>query len=145
MTHLIISYPRSLAIIFCFLLALNCATALAEAADVSGTWESQYNFGDVSEVMTANIQQVGENILGSFSVVQNPTGEEYSGIIFGTIEGDKVKAYYLATRESGSKDPRMDLTFTDARLIDENTISGTYYFKNSDQAEASGDYEARKI
>ena len=145
MTRLVRSDPRALAIILCCLLAQLSAATLASAADVSGTWESQYNFGEVSEVMTAKIQQVGENILGSYAVVQKPSGEEYSGIIFGTIVGDKVKAYYLATRESGSKDPRLDLTYTDARLIDENTIRGTYYFKGSDQSETSGDYEAKKI
>jgi len=48
---------------------------------------TKYQFGTAEEVMTANIQQVGENLLGSFSV-QPSSGDKYSGIIFGTVRID---------------------------------------------------------
>jgi hypothetical protein len=61
--------------------------ASATEWDLTGTWESKYQFGTLEEVMTANIQQVGENILGSFTVKPS-TGNDYSGIIFGTVMGE---------------------------------------------------------
>ena len=54
----------------------------AWAADLTGVWESKYDFGGAEEVMTANISQAGEDLSGTFSV-QSSSGEEYSGVIFG--------------------------------------------------------------
>ncbi len=139
------SHQKVMAVMLCSLLAQLGTAALASASDVSGTWESEYNFGDMSEVMTAKIQQVGESIIGSYVSVQSPSGEENSGVLFGTIVGDKIKVYYLGASEGTGKDPRVDITYTDARLIDGNTIRGTYYYRDSDQAETSGDYEARRV
>jgi hypothetical protein len=73
-------------LIFC-LLVQSSNLALAKGKDLTGTWESKYQFGTAKEVMTANIQQVGENLLGSFSV-QPSSGDKYSGIIFGTVRID---------------------------------------------------------
>ena len=88
--------------------------------------------------MTANIQQVGENLLGSFQVLSD-SGEGYSGIIFGNVVGDKVKANYLYVRSS-----QVGITFTDARIVDRNTIRGTYYVQDSDMNNVSGQYEATR-
>jgi len=117
--------------------------SLAENWDVTGTWESEYQFGSVNEVMTANVQQIGENILGSFQVKPS-SGDSYSGIIFGTINGDTVKANYLSVRSSTGKDPQVVITFVDGRIIDRNMISGTYYVQDSDMNAISGKYEARR-
>ncbi|MDF0592136.1 hypothetical protein P0O24_00850 [Methanotrichaceae archaeon M04Ac] len=114
-------------------------------SDVTGTWESSYSFGPVEELMTANIQQVGNNIIGSFSVEVSPSGEEYGGIIFGTIESGKIKAYYLATRSVGGGDPLVTISFTDGRLIDDDTIKGEFYYRDSDSMELSGPYQAERV
>jgi len=92
---LVIEMQVKLATIVLYLLIQISYLALAQDVDLTGTWESKYQFGPIEEVMTANIQQVGANLLGSFLVKPN-TGSEYSGIIFGRVEGDKVSAnYYL--------------------------------------------------
>ncbi len=113
------------------------------AVDLTGTWTSKYKFGDIEEVMTANIQQVGENILGSFSV-KPTTGDTYSGIIFGTVNGNKVMANYLSVRASEKKDPLAVITYTDGSIVDENTMKGTYYVQDSDMNAISGPYEATR-
>ncbi len=114
--------PRS-ALIFCILIQSGYLVQ-ANCADLTGTWESQYDFMGAKEVMTANIQQVGENLLGSFSV-QPSSGDKYSGIIFGTVNSDEVKANYLSVR-NGSKDPQVIITFAESHVIDPNTLKGTY-------------------
>jgi len=78
---------------------LNPCAALSNV-DVSGTWESRYEFGPVEELMTASIQQIGSNIIGSYSVEVSPSGGEYGGIIFGTIDGGRIKAFYLAIKDA---------------------------------------------
>ncbi|HSD59185.1 MAG TPA: hypothetical protein VLB04_13490, partial [Methanotrichaceae archaeon] len=84
------------ALVFCLLMQLGYS-ALATGWDLTGTWESKYQFGTLEEIMTANIQQVGENILGSF-IVKPSAGNDYSGIIFGTVKGDIIKANYLTVK-----------------------------------------------
>jgi hypothetical protein len=130
------------AIIF-ILLVQSSYPVIAGAADVTGTWESNYQFGSEEEVMTANIQQVGANLLGSF-IVQPASGEKYSGIIFGTVDGDKVKAYYLTERSIGGKDPQLAITFADCSILDANTLKGTYYVQDSNMNAISGPFEAIK-
>ena len=117
--------------------------ALAQDVDLTGTWESKYQFGPIEEVMTAKIQQVGVNLLGSFSVKPS-SGDEYSGIIFGAVEGDNVKANYLTVRTMGSKDPQAAITFIDSRIVDPNTLSGTYYVHDSNMNALSGHFEATR-
>jgi len=129
-------------IILCLFIPL-CFLASAES-NLAGTWVSKYQFGSIEEVMTAKIQQVEENALGSFTVKPS-MGEEYSGIIFGTINGDRINANYLSVRASESKDPLAILTFVDARIIDEDTIKGTYYVQDSNMNSLSGPFEAMRI
>jgi len=117
--------------------------ALATEWDLTGTWESKYQFGTLEEVMTANIQQVGENILGSF-IVKPSAGNDYSGIIFGTVMGDRIKANYLTVKAAAEKNPQTAITFTDARIVDENTIKGTFYYQDSDMNAISSPYEAMR-
>jgi hypothetical protein len=113
--------------------------------DVSGTWESSYSVGPVEEVMTAVIQQVGSNIVGSYSVEVSPSGDEYGGIIFGTIDGGRIKAFYLAIRGANGGDPLTTITFTDGRVINEDSIQGEYYYRDSNSIELSGSYEADRV
>ncbi len=113
--------------------------------DATGTWQSVYIFGPVKETMTANIQQVGEDLLGSFSVKQTPSGDQYSGILFGTVVGDRIKVYYLSVRGKEGTDPAVAITFADGQVADENTIKGTYYYQNSDSVSLSGPYEAIRM
>jgi hypothetical protein len=112
------------AIIVCLL--LSSYLALAGAVDLTGTWESQYDFGGMEEVMTANIQQSGQDLTGTFSV-QPSSGDEYSGVIFGKVNEDVIKAYYLSVIERAGKEPLVMITFTDGRIADQNTIWGNYY------------------
>jgi hypothetical protein len=127
--------------IFALATLINPCVALS---DVTGTWKSSYSFGPVNEMMTANIQQVGSNIIGSFSVEVSPSGDKYAGIIFGSIESGKIKAYYLATRSSMEGDPLVTISFTDGRLISDNTIKGEFYYRDSDSMELSGPYQAER-
>jgi hypothetical protein len=129
-----------LAIIF-ILLAQSSYPVIAVTADLTGTWESKYQFGPLEEVMTANIQQVGANLLGSFTV-QPASGDKYSGIIFGTVDGDNVKAYYLSEGPMGAKDPQLSITFADCSILDANTLKGNYYVQDSSMNAISGPFEA---
>jgi len=113
--------------------------------DVSGTWESSYNFGPIEEVMTANIQQIGNNIIGSYSVEVSPSGDDYGGIIFGTIDGGRIKAFYLAVRGADGSDPLTTISFTDGRVINDDNIQGEFYYRDSDSLELSGPYEANRV
>lgn len=119
-------------------------SVLAAEWNLTGTWESKYQFGTLEEVMIANIQQVGENILGSF-LAKPSTGDDYSGIIFGNVMGDRIKANYLTVKASGEKNPQTAITFTDARIVDENTIKGTFYYQDSDMNAISSPYEATRM
>ncbi|HOI68930.1 MAG TPA: hypothetical protein PLN41_04195 [Methanothrix sp.] len=119
--------------------------AAAGSFDVTGRWESRYSFGGIEEIMIAEIEQIEESIIGSYAVEVAPSGEGYGGVIFGTIDGDKVKAFYLATRSSGGGDPLTTISFTDGRLVDEETIRGEFHYRDSDQTVLSGPYEAKRI
>jgi hypothetical protein len=87
--------------------------------------------------MTANIQQIGENLLGSLTL-QPSSCDKYSGVIFGTVDGDKVKANYLSEGSIGGKDPQLAITFADSGIIDTNTLTGTYYVQDSNMNALSG-------
>jgi hypothetical protein len=127
------------------IICLNSTAYAADSADVTGTWESTYSFGPVKEVMTAEIQQMGENLLGSFSVVQSPSGDRYSGIIFGTVSENKLKVYYMSVQDQEGADPLATITFTESVLIDKDTQRGEYYYRDGNQISLSGSYEAYRI
>ena len=131
---------------FCTLIQLSGLSLAWGDVDASGTWESTYDFGPVQEIMTANIQQVETNLVGSFSVEVRPSGEEYSGIIFGTVEGNSIKAYYLSVRDLGGDDPVVSVSFADGKLVDDDTIQGLVYYEDSDLVEMPGfEYEATRV
>ncbi len=132
-------------IIILALVALVHPCAALSNVDVSGTWESSYNFGPIEEIMTANIQQIGNNIIGSYSVEVSPSGDEYGGIIFGTIDGGRIKAFYLAVRGADGSDPLTTISFTDGRVINDDNIQGEFYYRDSDSLELSGPYEANRV
>jgi len=129
------------------LFALSNQCAAWGNIDVSGMWISEYNFGPMEETMTANIQQVDRNLLGSFSVIAKATGEEHGGVIFGTIDGDNVKAYYISSISSDDEIPIVELTYTDAKLVNEDTLKGMAYYQGSNQLEGipGFEYEAKRI
>jgi len=120
-------------VIFGLLLALSVT---AVATDLTGTWESRYQVSSVNEVMMATLQQVGDNLLGSFSV-ESPMGPR-SGIIFGAVEGDKVKANFLSV--SGSD--VVTITFFDGRIEGQDALKGTYYVQDSNKNAFTGPFEA---
>ena len=128
-----------LILISCLLIQLGYLV-LAEGKDLTGTWESKYQFGSIEEVIAANIQPEGENLLGSFSV-QPSSGDKYSGIIFETVNSDGVKANYLSVRK-GDKAPQVIITFAESHIIDSNILKGTYYVQNSETNALSGPFEA---
>jgi hypothetical protein len=132
-----------LSLLTIFILIQSSQVALAQDIDLTGTWTSKYQFGPIEEVMTANIQHFGVNLLGSFTVKPSD-GDEYSGIIFGTVEGNKVTANYLSVRNSGDVDPNVVIILTDSRIVDQNTLKGTYYVQDSDMNTVSGQYEATR-
>jgi hypothetical protein len=132
-------------IIILALAALVHPCAALSNVDVSGTWESSYNFGPIEEVMTANIQQIGNNIIGSYSVEVSPSGDDYGGIIFGTIDGGRIKAFYLAVRGADGSDPLTTISFTDGRVINDDNIQGEFYYRDSASLELSGPYEANRV
>ncbi|VVB69536.1 Uncharacterised protein [uncultured archaeon] len=133
---------RILGLSLIFFISIGMILPALANEDATGTWQSIYIFGPVKETMPANIQQIGEDLLGSFSVMQSPSGDQYSGILFGTVVGDKIKVYYLSVREKEGKDPAVAITFAEGQIADENTIKGTYYYQNSDSVSLSGPYEA---
>ncbi len=131
-------------IFFAFAALIHPCTALSNA-DVTGTWQSSYSFGPVEEIMTANIQQIGDNIIGSYSVDVSPSGDDYGGVIFGTIDGGKINVFYLAIKNADGKDPLTTISFTDGRLVNDDKIQGEFYYRDSDSLELSGPYEAIRI
>jgi hypothetical protein len=110
---------------------------------LTGTWTSKYQFGPIEEVMTANIQHFGVNLLGSFTVKPSE-GDEYSGIIFGTVDGNAVAANYLSVRNSGDADPQVAIIFIDSQIMDQDTLRGTYYVQDSEMNAISGPFEANR-
>lgn len=131
--------------VLCVLMLLSHQGLAWGSVDINGVWESEYNFGPTKEIMTANVQQIGDNLIGSFSVISDPSGEEYSGIAFGTVEDDRITAYYLRVKDGDGEDPILTVTFTDAKLVDDDKIQGTFYYHDSDLMRISGPYEAIKI
>lgn len=124
------------------LVALLFPSAALSGADVTGTWESSYNFGSFEEIMIANVQQIGNNIIGSYSVDADSPEDNVRGVIFGTIDGGKIKAYYLATISADGGGPMTTITFTDGRLVNDDKIEGEFYYRDSNSVEQSGPYEA---
>jgi hypothetical protein len=120
-------------VIFGLLLAMMVT---AVATDLTGTWESRYQVSSVNEVMTAALQQVGDSLLGSFSV-ESPLGPR-SGIIFGAVEGDRVKANFLSVNPSNV----VTITFFDGRIEDQDSLKGTYYVQDSNKNAFTGPFEA---
>jgi hypothetical protein len=120
-------------LIFGLLLTLSVG---AEATDLTGTWESSYQLNSVNEVMTAVIQQVGDELLGAYSI-ESPMGAR-SGILFGEVDGDKVKANFLSVKGSNL----VTIILFDARIEDQNTLKGTYYVQDSDKNAFSGSFVA---
>ena len=120
-----------LCLLLCFLIQ-SSNIVLAEEVDLSGSWSSEYQLGSVEEVLMANIQQVGSNLLGSFTV-KSSSGDEYSGVISGTVDGDNVAANFISVRDSGNnKDPLLTVTLVNCRIEDKNTLKGTYSVQDSD-------------
>jgi hypothetical protein len=110
----------------------SSSIVLAEDVDLSGSWSSEYQLGSTEELLTANIQQVGSNLLGSFTV-KSSSGDEYSGVILGTVDGERVTANFISARDSGNdKDPLLTVTLIDCRIVDKNTLKGTYSVQDSD-------------
>jgi hypothetical protein len=134
----------NLLFIFIVFISLNHTTFAWGGADFSGTWRSEYKFGPVEEIQTAYIQQIGEKILGSFSVEVKPSGDDYGGIIFGEVDDDEIEVYYISMRNQDEDDPVVAITFATGRLVGD-TIQGKYYYQNSNTISLSGDFEATKI
>ncbi len=132
-----------LSLLIIFILIQSSQIALALDVDLTGTWTSKYQFGPIEEIMTANIQHFGANLLGSFTVKPSE-GDEYSGIIFGTVEGNAVAANYLSVRNSGDADPQVAIIFIDSQIVDQDTLRGTYYVQDSEMNAISGPFEATR-
>jgi hypothetical protein len=132
-----------LSLLTVFILIQSSQIALALDVDLTGTWTSEYQFGPIEEVMTANIQHFGTNLLGSFTVKPSE-GDEYSGIIFGTVDGNAVAANYLSVRNSGDADPQVAIIFIDSQIVDQDTLRGTYYVQDSEMNAISGPFEATR-
>ena len=121
-----------LSLLSVYLFVQSSSIVLAEDVDLSGSWSSEYQLGSMEEFLTANIQQVGSNLLGSFTV-KSSSGDEYSGVILGTVDGDRVTANFISARDSGNdKDPLLTVTLIDSRIVDKNTLKGTYNVQDSD-------------
>jgi len=118
-------------LLLCFLMQ-SVNIVLAEEVDLSGSWSSEYQLGSEEEALTANIQQVESNLLGSFTV-KSSSGDEYSGVISGTVDGDRVTANFISVSDSGNdKDPLLTVTLINCRIEDKNTLKGTYNVQDSD-------------
>lgn len=130
-----------LALFIACILFLSSQGAQAQKGDLTGDWTSEYQFGPIKELMTANIQQIGSNLIGSY-IVKPSEGAEYSGIIFGAVEGDKATVNYLSVRNSGDVDPQVIITLADCRIVDQDKLIGTYYVQDSEMNAISGPFEA---
>lgn len=133
-----------LLLIFFVFISLSHTTLAWGDTDFSGMWRSEYKFGPVEEIQTAYIQQIEGSLLGSFSVVVKPSGEEYGGIIFGKVDGGDIEAFYISVRNQEADDPLVAITFAKGRLVDD-TIQGVYYYKDSNSITLSDDFKATKI
>jgi len=117
-------------LLLCFLMQ-SVNIVLAEEVDLSGSWSSEYQLGSEEEALTANIQQVESNLLGSFTV-KSSSGDEYSGVIFGTVDGSRVAANLISMRDSGNnKDPLLTVTLINCRIEGRNTLKGTFTVQDS--------------
>ncbi|NYT02490.1 MAG: hypothetical protein GKC10_07025 [Methanosarcinales archaeon] len=130
-----------LAVIIALVIISSCS---AVALDLSGTWESTYDLGAVTEVMTAEIQQDGDTLLGSYTVVPSE-GDEYYGILHGTIDGDSIEAYYVVVVEAGGKIIPAAVTLTRSQIVDEDNLEGTFTVIGGEMDGVSGPFEARRI
>lgn len=131
------------ALLITCILILSSQGAQALKADLTGEWTSEYQFGPIKESMTANIQQIGSSLIGSY-IVKPSEGAEYSGIIFGAVEGEKVTVNYLSVRNSGDVDPQVIITLADCRIADPDKLVGTYYVQDSEMNAVSGPFEAKR-
>lgn len=111
----------------------------ASEVNLTGTWESVYQFGDVEQIMTADIVQIGDGIIGTFSVAYVGSDNGYTGDILGSVNGDIVRAFYIS---SGNGGPEQTVSFADGEIEDENTLKGTFYYQDSDMIALTGPYEA---
>ena len=51
----------------------------------------------------------------------------------GTVDGERVTANFISARDSGNdKDPLLTVTLIDCRIVDKNTLKGTYSVQDSD-------------
>ena len=117
-------------LLLCFLMQ-SVNIVLAEEVDLSGSWSSEYQLGSEEEALTANIQQVESNLLGSFTV-KSSSGDEYSGVIFGAVDGSRVAANLISVRNSGNnKDPLLTVTLINCRIEGRNTLKGTFTVQDS--------------
>jgi len=64
--------------------------------------------------------------------VKSSSGDEYSGVIFGTVDGSRVAANLISVGDSGNnKDPLLTVTLINCRIKDKNTLKGTYAVQDS--------------
>jgi hypothetical protein len=129
---------KAVLLVYLFLFQLSFA-AIAASVDLTGTWKTKYSFGPIEQSTTANIQQVKDNLVGSYTV--NPSSEsEGSGIIFGTVDGDEVLANFLAVEGS-----LMKIALVDLRIEDENTLKGSYNYVDTQNKVITGNFEAIRL
>jgi len=95
-------------------------------SDVTGTWESSYSFGPVKEIMTANIQQVGDSIVGTFSVGVTTSVHNYGGSRFRPIARGHMKACSPLIHTGGGGDPPGTLFRPDGPPIRDCTPQGRF-------------------
>jgi len=129
---------KAVLMVYLFLFQISFA-AIAASVDLTGTWETKYSFGPIEQSTTANIQQVKDNLVGSYTV--NPSsGSEGSGIIFGTVDGDEILANFLSVEGS-----LMKIALADLRIEDENSLKGSYHYVDTQNQVITGDFEATRV
>jgi len=129
---------------FCLLLFLLAGAMEAEGIDLTGTWQSFYEYGLMEESMITTIQQVGDDIIGSFTA-RPKVGSERSGIIFGSVKGDSFKVNLLSVKESEGNSEIITITLIEGKVEDENNLKGNYYVHDSKGAILNGAYKAIRI
>jgi len=115
----------------------------SEGIDLTGSWQSFYEYGSVEESMITTIQQVGDDIIGSF-VARPQAGSERSGVLFGTVKGDSFKVNLLSVKESEDSSKIITITLIEGRVEDENNLEGKYYVHDSRGAAMTGAYKATR-
>jgi hypothetical protein len=60
---------------------------------------------------------------------------------FDTLE-EEMSTNYQMVKAAAEKNPQTAITFPDARIADEDTIKGTFYYQDSDGIAAFSPYEA---